>query len=222
MYANRYGEDRRLKPASLAVALAINGGVLAAVLLAAPEMIVKSPYKPFELIPIIEPVPPPPELPQPLTKTEPAPSSKPFIPTTIVPDPSPSFELTLTGTDKVTVDAIDGTGGTGTAIDPPAPPPLPIFIEPELDQRYARGFQPDYPSAERRLEREGSVSVRVLIGTDGRVKQIERQSATSDDFFKATQRTALLQWRFRPATRDGVPIERWKTLRVTFRLEDGR
>lgn len=221
MVANRYGEDRRLNRASLAAALLINGGMLAALLLAAPEIIVKPPIDILTLLPITEPVPPPPEPAKPIAKTNPAPKPTPVIPKTLVPDPTPTVDLTLTGANKVEVDLVDGSGGIGKAIDPPAPPPpLPVFIEPEFDQRYARGFQPDYPAAERRLGREGSVAVRVLIGTDGRVKQVERQSATSDDFFAATQRTALSQWRFRPATRDGVPIERWKTLRVTFRLED--
>ncbi len=220
MYANRYGGDRRLQPASLAVALAINGGVLTAVLLAAPEMITKPIYKPFKTYPVIDPPPPPPEPAPPLAKANPAPAPKPVIPKSIVPDPSPPVDLTLKGGGDVIVDAVGGTDGTGAIVEPPAPP-APVFTDPAFDQRYARSFQPAYPPAERRLEREGSVTVRVLIGTDGRVKQVERQAATSDDFFATTQRAALAQWRFRPATRNGVPIERWKTIHVTFQLEDG-
>jgi len=62
------------------------------------------------------------------------------------------------------------------------------------------------------------VVVRVLVGTDGRVKAIERVSATSDAFFAATRRQALSQWRFRPATRDGVGVESWYRMSVTFVL----
>jgi periplasmic protein TonB len=64
------------------------------------------------------------------------------------------------------------------------------------------------------------VVVRVLIGVDGRVKQVERVSADSDGFFEATQRQALARWRFKPATRGGVPVESWKQMNVHFVMED--
>ncbi len=59
----------------------------------------------------------------------------------------------------------------------------------------------------------------MLIGTDGRVKRAERVSAASDAFWAATERRALDKWRFRPATRDGVPVEAWRTMTVRFELE---
>lgn len=58
----------------------------------------------------------------------------------------------------------------------------------------------------------------MLVGADGRVKAVERVSATSDAFFTATRRQALSQWRFRPATRDGAAIESWYRMSVTFVL----
>jgi periplasmic protein TonB len=67
-----------------------------------------------------------------------------------------------------------------------------------------------------RLEIEGSVTVRVLIGTDGRVRQVQVVRATDPEFAKATERQALRAWRFKPATRDGVPVEDWQTLTVRF------
>ena len=60
--------------------------------------------------------------------------------------------------------------------------------------------------------------VRVLIGADGRVKEIVRLSATSDAFWEATRRRALARWRFRPATEDGRPVESSMTLTVNFEL----
>jgi protein TonB len=66
----------------------------------------------------------------------------------------------------------------------------------------------------------GKVTVRVLIGTDGRVKQVEPVTATSDAFFRATRDQALRRWRFRPGTRDGVPQEAWRTMSVTFVMAD--
>ena len=95
-----------------------------------------------------------------------------------------------------------------------------MIVGPSVDPRYADAFQPDYPASEQRMGNDGKVTVRVLIGTDGRVKQIERVSATSDAFFRATETQALRRWRFRPGTRDGVPQEAWRTMTVTFVLND--
>ena len=100
--------------------------------------------------------------------------------------------------------------------DPPAPPPLVLA---KLDPRYAAGFQPDYPASEQRREVEGAVRVRVLIGTDGRVKAVELVSTDSPGFFEETKRRALAKWRFKPATRGGVPEESWQVMTVRFEIK---
>ena len=64
------------------------------------------------------------------------------------------------------------------------------------------------------------VTVRVTINAEGRVTDIARVSATDESFWLATQRHALRKWRFRPATRDGVPVETTKTMIVRFTLTD--
>ncbi|NIJ23206.1 energy transducer TonB [Sphingomonas japonica] len=209
-------------PASMGAALAINGGVLAALFLAAPEVFVEPDDPDIQMIDIALPKPPPPPEPPPPAErvTDPQPTN-PVVPTPPLPLPP-------------TPNGIDTT----TIIPPFPPPPLPAprgdpapagpitSLPSELplspatrDTRYARDFQPDYPAAERRAEREGQATVRVRIGIDGRVKQVERVAATSDAFFEATRRRALSSWRFRPATRGGVPVESWQTLTVRFVLE---
>jgi protein TonB len=52
------------------------------------------------------------------------------------------------------------------------------------------------------------------------VKAAESVSATSPAFFEATRRQALSKWRFKPATRGGVPQESWKTMSVRFEIKD--
>ncbi|WP_321326624.1 TonB family protein [uncultured Parasphingorhabdus sp.] len=96
--------------------------------------------------------------------------------------------------------------------------PDPVIVGARLNTRYADRFQPAYPPGQLRLEREGEVSVRVLVGTDGRVKQIELIDAPHEDFWEATRRQALSKWRFTPETRDGKPFESWITLKVRFEI----
>ena len=104
-----------------------------------------------------------------------------------------------------------GTNGTITA---------PVIVAPGIDPRYAGDFQPLYPAGEQRMGRSGEVTVRVLIGTDGRVKQVEPVSATSDAFLRATTDQAKRRWRFAPGTRDGVAQEAWRVMTVTFVLQE--
>ena len=103
----------------------------------------------------------------------------------------------------------------------PTPPPAadPVITKVMRDPKYVRAFQPDYPAAMQRQEVEGRVSVKVLVGTDGRVKQVQILSATDPAFAEATRRQAMSSWRFKPATRDGVAQEEWFTTSVIFKLD---
>lgn len=99
------------------------------------------------------------------------------------------------------------------------PMPEPVIVNARPDPRYMQDFQPDYPTNLQRLDLEGSVTVRVKIGADGKVKAVQMVSASHEDFFKATERQALRRWRFKPATRDGEPVESWREMTVHFRME---
>ena len=59
----------------------------------------------------------------------------------------------------------------------------------------------------------------LLIGTDGRVKAVELVSTDSPGFFEETKRRALAKWRFKPATRGGVPEESWQVMTVRFEIK---
>lgn len=222
MYADRR-TDRTFNPGSLGVAIGINAALIGGLLFAAPGIVPFAP-KPadpplitYEVpkpkpVPIEDPVTDPNPRPQPRLRAPLPPLPIPQTDQGVTVDPSP-YVPPVTGGDSV------GTGtGTG-AVDPPKPAP-PLIVQPGIDPRYAADFQPGYPPSERRAEREGRVVVRVLIGVDGRVKQVERAEATSDAFYRATLDRALAKWRFRPGTRDGVPVESWKTMTLTFVLEN--
>ncbi|WP_432768612.1 MAG: energy transducer TonB [Sphingopyxis sp.] len=106
----------------------------------------------------------------------------------------------------------------GLPARPADPPPVPKLVLAQLDGRFAGAFQPDYPASEQRREIEGVARVRVLIGIDGRVKAVELVSTDSPGFFAETKRRALAKWRFKPATRGGVPEESWKEMTVRFEI----
>jgi len=99
-------------------------------------------------------------------------------------------------------------------VEPKQPP-----VRVEARMRTA-DLQPPYPPSEEKMEREGKVSIRVVIGMDGRVKSAEKVSATNEAFYTATERHALRAWRFSPATVDGKPVESTKVITVNFQLNE--
>jgi protein TonB len=215
MYADR---AKRFSPTGAGAALAVNGALIAGLILAfAPVIITKVPPTILKTYTVHE-NPPPPPVPEIKPKTD-SPRSDPQVYVPPVDTPVRS-ENPIIGSD-IKVDTPPVTAppstGTGVAIEPPAPPP-PLLAA-SVDPRYARDFQPEYPSMNIRSGIEGTATVRVLIGVDGRVKQIEQVSATHPAFFDATRRQALSKWRFKPATRGGVPQESWKTMTVRFVLD---
>ena len=113
-----------------------------------------------------------------------------------------------------------GTGATGGGIPFEAIKiePDPVIVGARLNTRYADEFQPAYPVGMLRRELEGEVSVRVLVGTNGRVKDIQLIDSPHVDFWTATRKQALKKWRFIAATKDGKPIESWMTLKVRFEI----
>lgn len=218
MYADRYA-PRRMNRGSLGLSVGIVGALVTAAMLGNTVVHRPPPDEPLTIYPVTPTPPPKPEplpKPQPQIKAKSTPViDKPLVVTPAKPD-TPYFpppDQPFTGQ--------PGTGdGTGTAavIDPPKPPP-PVVTGTEIDRRYARDFQPLYPPAEQRAGRDGVVTLKVLVGVDGRVVRAEQVTATSDEFWRVTLKQALGRWRFRPATRDGVPFEQWRTMTVRFNLE---
>lgn len=212
-YAN---EQKSGSPTGMAAAILLNGSILLAVALSpmVAEPRLPSPITIGEAIPID----PPPE-----RKSEDQQEARDMPPIFVIKPVTTTLdnelEIKTSNDEEITGTIMDGAGGGGddmTEIVREVIKPATIFKAAERDARFARNFQPEYPVGMLRHEIEGNVTVRVLIGTDGRVKQVRTMRATDPDFAKVTERQALRAWRFKPATRDGTPIEEWQTLTVRF------
>ena len=219
MYADRYSRRTKFDPGSMGLALLLNGTIVAGlVAFAAPKIFTRhidSEVHTFNVPP--DPPPPPPTAEPPKPEVNHQVQVKQIevvIPKTIVTTPTDDTHYVTLPTEPTPI----GTGDGGGFVTPVKPPP--VMTGAKRDSRFAGNFQPDYPADERRAGHEGRVVVSVLIGVDGRVKQVKRVSAASDSFFEATERRALDKWRFKPGTRDGVPIETWEEVGVRFVLNN--
>jgi periplasmic protein TonB len=212
--------SNRQNPMSLIAAIALNGAIIAAVAL---SPMVGYPPKDDDGTKTFD-VP---------KKTSPPPDQtidKPDDPRTFDPifTPKPFIEHVTRDDDIRTTEDLptdiagaiegDGKGGSGE-IERQAEQILPpVFIKAKRDMRFAAAFQPDYPSSLLVREVEGSATIRVLVGTDGRVREAIVVSATHPDFGKAAMRQALKAWRFKPATRGNEVVEDWVTIPITFQI----
>lgn len=235
MPANGFFEQSSASPTGLGTVLLLHAAAVAGVLFikgpdwSRPEPTITNTYnvRPEPIPPIDPPEQPRTELPLPQT-----PRSQLDVPPRVVPTalPNTTAETTTTVPTPFTEPAgTSETGSLGNVIEPrplpPQPQPevrprtAPVRVDAAFDPRFAGALQPPYPVAEQREGNEGSVRIRVTIGATGRVLAASRLSATSEAFWRATQRQALSRWRFRPASVDGRPVEGSKDLTVHFRLD---
>ena len=211
-------EQKPRSPGSLAVVIALHAAAIAGLALSKMEVPVAK-FTPIDIWDV-KPAPPPPENPPEPKDPAPAPPKsqidyvKPILP----PPPSDNNDVVLEPQPDIPIfDPRPSGQSEPKPLDPPKPPPEPVRTEAQIDSRSV--LQPPYPPSEQRMGSAGTVVVRVAIGADGRVKSAERVSASSDAFWRATERHALRHWRFRPATVDGRPVESRKQVTVHFRMD---
>ena len=103
----------------------------------------------------------------------------------------------------------------------PAPPPKPaprtVSVTPV---QYIAGskLQPGYPDDLRAAGVEGTVSVRVTVGPDGRPRSIRPTGKTDSRLSSYVQNYGMKNWRFKPATVDGMPGTGNIDISLTFKL----
>jgi TonB family protein len=92
-----------------------------------------------------------------------------------------------------------------TALARPAPiivaRPVSRLVPAQLSHR----VEPLYPDAARRLQISGKVVLKATITKTGKVGEV--QWVSGNDLFRDTAITAVRQWRFKPASLNGQPVE---------------
>jgi TonB family protein len=114
-------------------------------------------------------------------------------------------------------------GGTGqpaasstTQAQAPPEPPAPKVVQvkpPELLRRP----DPRYPPIARRVGKEATVVLRVLVDARGGVTKVEQISPQAGFGIDQAAEEAARNAEYRPGTEDGKPKEMWTTIRFTFR-----
>lgn len=155
--------------------------------------------------------PTPPEAPPPPKAPPPPAKSAPAAPVPVVPAPA--------------VTAAPAVVAVPSAVAPSAPaaPAAPVAraesVRTAAVVNAANCEKPEYPSASRRLEEEGTVHLRFLVGADGKVIQSEIEKSSGYRRLDEAARAGLAKCQFRPAMVDGKAEQAWASMRYTWRLE---
>ena len=126
------------------------------------------------------------------TPIPPTPTSPPPTATPIPPTPTPSVRE-----------------GDIVVPGPGVIPPVIIYREP-----------PRYPPAAQRMGESGVVEAEALVGINGVVEQVRitRVEGRNLGFEKAAEE-AIFRGRYKPATKGGIKVRVWVTIRMPFQLE---
>ena len=145
-----------------------------------------------------------------LLSEAPPPAPPPQIPQPKTPTPTPPTPAPASTTPVITAPVTP---------PPSAAPATPAVRVSATIQPGAHCTKPDYPSASRRLEEEGTVTLKFLIGADGRVLQADIEKTSGFSRLDDAARNALSKCQFRPGTVDGKPEQSWASIKYTWRLE---
>jgi protein TonB len=77
---------------------------------------------------------------------------------------------------------------------------------------------PGYPQGSVQLGEQGVVVVRMHIGADGQVTEVEVLQSSGYERLDGAAQAALLKWRFTPAIENGLAVESIQDLPIRFRL----
>jgi protein TonB len=164
-------------------------------------------------------IPPPPPPPPP--KNLPPPPPPAYVPPVEVPVSAPTAANAIAAvTSTPAPTPAPPTVVTPLPQAPPArPPPRAEPVRTAAVVNSGNCEKPEYPSASRRLEEEGTVFLRFLVGPDGKVIQSEVEKSSGYRRLDEAARAGLSRCQFKPATVDGKPEQAWASMRYTWRLE---
>jgi len=74
-----------------------------------------------------------------------------------------------------------------------------------------------YPRLDQRTKVEGSVELQALVGTDGTIQELHVVRGPA--VLGSAAREAVLQWKFKPFTQNGVAVETYARITVNFTIK---
>ena len=151
------------------------------------------------------------------------------------PPPRPSVPIEVEAEDLVDDVTIESTDLDLSQIPADIPPPPPLietfpvehladeeeeivkFWHAEVKPKLVKSVVPEYPEIARKAGIEGKVFLRLLIGKDGKVEEVEFLKGPV--VFKDSAIEVVMQYLFSPATQNDKPVRVWAAQMIRFKLK---
>lgn len=159
----------------------------------------------------IVPPPEPPVMVQPKKQVDPRPPQ----PTPVI-QPVTPVQNTAAVIDTGTLPATD------SVIEGPSHDIGPVDTSPMIGSQlqYVTAPPPPYPRAEQRNNVQGTVTLRVLVDVDGKPLEVTvDRSSGNRNLDRAASQHVLRHWRFKPAVRDGMNVQAYGLVPISFSLQ---
>ncbi|XQA77010.1 energy transducer TonB [Xanthomonas sacchari] len=204
----------------LAYSTAIALHVLAALLLLLPLSHVTAPPEPAQAQPrwqqpvVVQVTPPPPVFPT-IEKQVP---TQPRTPTAVpVPTSTPA---PAADSSPVVLDSAPNVDPAPSIAAPSLPPASMSAPVDGMQLQYLRAPAPPYPRDALRDRLQGSVLLRVLVGTDGQPLQVTVEKSSGHRVLDQAARDQVLKrWAFKPALQNGTPVQAYGLVPVDFSMD---
>lgn len=126
--------------------------------------------------------------------------------------PKPMVELPSPGPVQVAIDAppppapptATSQGTKAVAAPSPAPPAATTLEGGDLSSKVLFAKPPTYPTDARRAREQGTVKLLVLVGTDGKVKDIQVAGSSGSQRLDHAALAAVKRWRWSPTMSGGT------------------
>ena len=174
------------------------------------------------------PAPPPPTKQQPPLPTvvrqppKPAAAKAPAVAAPLplaIADPTPSVNAPLGATTPQPAPVPVAAPVAAAPVAAPAPPAPAAVQLPSSDANYLQNPRPPYPPISRRLNEQGTTTVRVLIGADGQPQRAEIAKSSGFTRLDEAAVSTVMRWRYVPGKRGGVAETMWFNVPINWVLE---
>ena len=211
--------NQRRNPTGIAVVILLHAVVAFIAVQNSMVLVGRAPPGVIDLLPVTETPPPPPPPPVPMpdpVKLPPTTIAVPDLPVDVPVPAEPVTMATRPASEPAVAAATGGTAEPARQVDPA--PKTPVRVAAVVDAKACT--RPEYPRSALRNGDTGTVTLALLVGTDGRVAEsrVEKSSGVRDPDRAAQAGLSLC--RFQPGTVDGVPQQSWTRMEYVWSLED--
>jgi len=158
--------------------------------------------------------------PQSMDQREPAKPVPPKVLKPRPPDPPPPEQTQLQVDAPVIKQDEPVVNVTPQVVDVSPLPAQPVQLVGELSVVCPKRSQPDYPATAKRMNQQGKVMLRVELGEDGRVIDVEVKRSSGHQLLDDAALSNVKTWQCTPSVRNGVAVKAVALQQFSFILKE--